>query len=509
MRHVRAALREKIAMQSSSTSMHFCALDLGAESGRVMHGEFDGKRLELSEIHRFESRPVQVPDGLYTDALHIWSELKNGMATAARKVNGVIAGIGVDTWGVDFAFLDKKGSLLTNPYHYRDTLTDGILPKAFKKVSRPDIFEQTGLQFMPINTLYQLYALKLRESPLLNHADALLMMPDLFNYWLTGHVVNEFTIATTSQCFDPRKKTWALPLLKRFGLPTNLFRPVVEPGSVLGKLLPQVRDEIGCGEDVSVIAPGCHDTACAVAAVPATNKSFAFISCGTWSVLGAEINKPCITPASLAADFTNEGGVAGTYRFLKNLTGLWLVQECRREWEKQGEDLSYSELTELAAETEPLMTIIDPASPEFGKPGDMPTRIRAFCKKTGQKIPESKGAVVRCALESLALSYRSTLEKIEAILNYRLDPIHIVGGGTQNRLLCQFAANATERTVVAGPVEAAAIGNVVMQAIALGHIASVDEARNIVRSSFETATYTPENHRQWDEAYERFEVLQS
>jgi rhamnulokinase len=497
-----------MTVRPPSKLKHFCALDLGAETGRVMHGQFDGKRLDLSEIHRFESRPVRVPDGLHTDVLHIWSELKNGMAAVARKVNGVIAGIGVDTWGVDFAFLDKQGALLANPYHYRDTLIDGILPKAFEKVSRPDIFEQTGLQFMPINTLYQLYALKLRRSSLLDHADALLMMADLFNYWLTGRAVSEFTIATTSQCFDSRKKSWAFPLMERFGLPTNLFRPIVEPGSVLGTLLPQVCEEIGCKEDVPVIAPGCHDTACAVAAVPAENKSFAFISCGTWSVLGAEINEPCITPESLAADFTNEGGVAGTYRFLKNLTGLWLVQECRRKWERNEEDLSYATLTRLAADAEPLVSIINPAAPEFAKPGDMPARIREYCGKSGQRIPESKGAVVRCALESLALSYRGTLEQLERILHDRLEPIHIVGGGAQNALLCQFAADATKRMVVAGPVEATAIGNVVMQAIALGHIASVDEARNIIRRSFETATYTPENHQQWDYAYARFMKLQ-
>jgi rhamnulokinase len=489
--------------------MNYCALDLGAESGRVMLGEFDGERLRLSEIHRFESRPVRIPDGLRTDVLHIWSELKNGMAKAARTKNGAIAGIGVDTWGVDFAILDKQGSLLGNPYHYRDSLTDGILPKAFREVGRADIFEKTGLQFMPINTLYQLYALKLRKSPLLKHAGALLMMSDLFNYWLTGRAVSEFTIATTTQCFDPRRHTWALPLVERFGLPTDIFRPIVASGSVLGELLPQVREEIGCKEGVPVIAPGCHDTALAVAAVPAQNRDFAYISCGTWSILGAELLEPCITPESLAADFTNEGGVAGTFRFLKNLTGLWLVQECRQEWLKRGEDHSYADLTQLAAQAEPLISIIDPSAPEFGKPGDMPARIREFCVKTGQKTPESKGQVVRCALESLALSYRRTLDELEHILGKRLDPVHMVGGGTQNQLLCQFAANAMDRTVIAGPVEATAIGNVVMQAIALGHLDSLDNARILVQRSFETATNVPEDREKWEEAYGKFEKMRS
>lgn len=495
-------------MQPLAPLMHFCALDLGAESGRVMLGEFEGERLRLSEIHRFESRPVRIPDGLHTDVLHIWSELKNGIAMASRKANGAIAGIGVDTWGVDFALLDKQGALLGNPYHYRDLLTDGILPKVFRKVKRADIFEQTGLQFMPINTLYQLYALKLRKSPLLRHADSLLMMADLFNYWLTGRAVSEFTLATTSQCFDPRKSGWALPLVESLGLPAGIFNPVVAPGSVLGELLPQVKDETGCNGNVSVVAPGCHDTALAVAAVPAQNKDFAFISCGTWSILGAELYQPCITKESLAADFTNEGGVAGTFRFLKNLTGLWIVQECRRAWLKHGEDLSYAEITQLAGQAEPLRSIINPSAPEFGKPGDMPARIHEYCVRTGQEIPESKGQIVRCALESLALSYRYTLSQLERILNYQLEPIHIVGGGTQNSLLCQFAADATGRRVVAGPVEATAIGNVVMQAIALGHISSLGEARNIVRASFETKTYNPVDHARWDKAYERFVALQ-
>jgi rhamnulokinase len=484
--------------------MNYCALDLGAESGRIMLGELKGGRLRVSELYRFESRPVRVSDGLHTDVLNIWSELKNGMAMAARRVHGAIAGIGVDTWGVDFAFLDKQGALLANPYHYRDSLTDGILPKALRKVDRAAIFEQTGLQFMPINTLFQLYALKLRKSSLLKHADALLMMADLFNYWLTGKSVSEFTIATTSQCFDPRRSAWALSLLERFGLPTDIFRPIVAPGTVLGELVPHLKEEIGYSNGVSVIAPGCHDTALAVVAVPARNKDFAYISCGTWSILGAELREPCITPESLAADFTNEGGVAGTFRFLKNLTGLWLVQECRREWTKGGEDLSYTELTRLAAQAEPLRSIIDPSSPEFGKPGDMPARIYDFCAKRGQKTPQNKGQTIRCALESLALSYRRTLDDMEHILGKRLDPIHMVGGGAQNRLLCQFAADALDRTVIAGPVEATAIGNVIMQAITLGHLGSLDQARTLVLESFATEKYFPGDRERWAEAYDTF-----
>jgi rhamnulokinase len=494
-------------MKSSTASQHFCALDLGAESGRVMLGWFDGGRLRLSEIHRFESEPVRLPEGLHTDVLRIWSELKTGMAMACGRANGAVAGIGVDTWGVDFALLDKQGSLLANPFHYRDALTDGILPKAFKKVARAAIFKQTGLQFMPINTLYQLYSLKLRRSPLLKHAGALLMMPDLFNYWLTGRAASEFTIATTTQCFDLRRNRWAFPLLKRFGLPAGIFRPIVAPGSVLGGLLPQVADEIGCGGGAPVIAPGCHDTALAVAAVPAQDRNFAYISCGTWSVLGAELRRPHITPESLAADFTNEGGVCGTFRFQKSLTGLWILQECRRQWSRGGSEASYAALAAEAAAAPALRSLIDPAEAEFTKPGDMPARIAAFCAKSGQPVPDGNGATARCVLESLALSYRRTLDDMERILGRRLDPVHMVGGGTQNRLLCQFAADAMGRTVIAGPVEATAIGNVCMQAFARGRLGSLNDARMVVRRSFETASYMPGNREKWEEAYGLFGAL--
>ncbi len=483
-------------------TLNFCALDLGAESGRVMLGRFDGAKLALSEEHRFESAPMRFPDGLHTDALRLWSQVKAGMAIAGR--GNTISGIGVDTWGVDFALLDGQGNLLANPYHYRDQLTDGILKKAFACVPKREIFEQTGVQCMPINTLYQLYALKLRSSTLIDAAGRLLMMPDLFNYWLSGQTASEFTIATTSQCFNPRQGDWAWPLIENFGLPSRLFGPVVAPGSVLSPLRLDLADELGLHGSIPVIAPGCHDTALAVAAVPACKADFAYISCGTWSLLGAELDKPCITDAGLAADFTNEGGVAGTFRFLKNLTGLWILQECRHTWTKDGEPLTYPQLAEIAGTAPPLVSFIDPADAGFARPGEMPERIRTFCLKTGQPVPEGRGAIVRCALESLALSYRKTLEQLEGILGKRLDPIHIVGGGSQNKLLCTFAANATGRTIIAGPVEATVIGNVVMQAIALGRIGSLGEGRELVRNSFDVTVYEPYDHDVWEEAYSRF-----
>lgn len=483
---------------------YFIALDIGAESGRVILGRFDGSKITIAEAHRFESAPVKLPDGLHTDVLHIWAELKRGMTKAVRDAGGAIAGIGVATWGVDFALIDASGALMANPYQYRDRLTEGILPKAFRRVPRKEIFGQTGLQFMPINTLYQLYALRLRKSPLLDVADRLLMTPDLFNYWLSGKKVNEFCIVTTSQCFNPRTGAWAKGMLKKFGIPVKLFGKIMHPGSVIGPLLPCVASEIGAKGIVQVIAPGCHDTALAVAAIPAQENDFAYISCGTWSLMGAEIRTPCINDQSLAADFTNEGGVCGTFRFLKNLTGLWIVQECRRAWEREGKPLTYPQITKMAAGAMPLRSFIDTAHVDFGLPGDMPDKIRAFCRRTGQHVPESEGAVARCALESLALTYRKTLEQLEKILGRRLGPVHLVGGGTQNNLLCQFAADATGRTVIAGPAEATAIGNVMMQAMATGHIKSLEQGRAIIAKSFDVAIYEPSRTDDWDKAYKIF-----
>lgn len=485
----------------------YLSIDLGAESGRVMLGQFDGERLQLAEAHRFASAPVLLPDGLHTDVLRIWTEIKTGLAQAARQAGGGVAGLGVDTWGVDFALLDRQGALLANPYHYRDSLTDGILDEAFRRVPRAEIFEQTGLQFMPINTLYQLLALRLRQSPLLEVAATLLLMPDLFNYWLSGRKVSEFSIATTSQCYDPRRGDWARPLLERFGLPLDIFSPLVPPGTVLGDLLPPVAEAVGLKEPVPVIAPGCHDTALAVAAVPAQGQDFVYLSSGTWSLMGAELPAPCITPQSLAGNFTNEGGVCQTFRFLKNISGLWILQECRRTWASQGQALAYAELTRLAAEAAPLRTFIDVDDGGFAKPGDMPARIRAFCQRTGQPAPESTGAMVRCILESLALKYRQVLEQLESTLGRRLTPLHIVGGGAQNQLLNQFAADATGRPVVAGPVEATAVGSLLMQAMALGHIRSLAEGRELVRRSFDVTAYEPGQTAGWAEAYARYLAL--
>jgi rhamnulokinase len=498
---------------------NFLAFDLGAESGRAVVGLLEGDRLRLEEVHRFPNGPVRLPDGLHWDVLRLWTEIKRGLALAVQEHGADLAGIGLDTWGVDFGLLDRDGALVSNPYHYRDSRTDGMLDEAFRRVPREEIFEQTGIQFMQINSLYQLLSMVVGQSPVLDIAETFLTMPDLFNYWLTGRKVCEFSIATTTQCHDPRKGGWAISLLEWLGIPTHIFPEIVPPGTVLGRLLPAVAEE-ACPEPslprakpkgrrvglsgLPVIAPACHDTGCAVAAVPAEGADFAYISSGTWSLMGAELPEPVINEQSLANDFTNEGGVGGTFRFLKNIAGLWLVQECRRTWARQGEEFSYDDLTQMAAQAKPLQSVVDPDYPEFLKPGDMPARIRAFCQMTDQPVPQSKGAAVRCALESLALKYRWVLERLEEILGRRLEPIHIVGGGTQNLLLNQFAADATSRQVVIGPIEATAAGNVITQMMALGHIASLEEGRRIVRNSFDVATYEPAGEPEWDEAYGRF-----
>ena len=482
---------------------NYLAFDLGAESGRAVVGRFDGNKLELSTAHRFPNGPVKVLGSLYWDVLRLFSELKQGLALYRRQYGSSLDGLGLDTWGVDSALIGRNDALLGNPHHYRDPRTEGMLKAAFARVPREEIFQHTGIQFMEINSLYQLLSMRLSDDPTLEKVEALLMMPDLFNFWLTGIKACEFSDATTTQFYDPRKRDWARPLLEKLGLPTHILQQVVQPGTVLGPLLPEIGEEAGL-EGAPVIAPACHDTGSAVAAVPAKGEGFAYISSGTWSLMGVEAPEPVISKDSLAFNFTNEGGVCGTFRLLKNIMGLWLVQECRRTWAQEGEELSYGELTDLAAKAPAFGPLIEPDSHDFLRPGDMPARIRAFCARTGQKTPETRGEIVRSALESLALKYRWVLEKLEIMQARPLQTIHILGGGSQNQLLCQLAADATQRLVIAGPIEATAAGNILMQAIARGHIASLAEGREVVRRSFELATYEPGSAAGWDEAYERF-----
>ncbi len=480
--------------------VNLLAFDLGAESGRAMLGALAGGRLELRELYRFANQPVRLPDGLHWDLLHLWSEILTGLGQAARLPETKIASIGLDTWGVDFALLDGAGALVGLPYHYRDSRTDGMPEAAFLRVPREEIFAATGIQFMQINTLYQLFAMVQQQSPALDAASSFLTIPDLINYWLSGSQVNEFSNATTTQCYDPGQGDWAYDLITRLGIPPHIFGSIVQPGAVIGSLRAELARDAGIAQ-VPIVAPACHDTGSAVAAVPAQNPGFAWISSGTWSVMGAEWPEPLINAQSLAFNITNEGGVGGTFRVSKNIMGLWLVQQCRHTWAQEGSELSYSELTRMAQEAPAFAAVVDPDYQAFLPPGDMPGRIRGYCRQTGQAIPETKGAVVRCVLEGLALKYRWVLEHVEQMLGVRLEPIHIVGGGTQNELLSQFTADCTGRQVVAGPVEATAMGNLLVQAQALGQLSSLSELREVVRNSSTVRTYVPHPSALWDRAF--------
>jgi rhamnulokinase len=480
------------------------AFDLGAESGRGVLGLFDGQGLRLEVIHRFANGPVRTLDTMHWDVLHLYSEMLAGLRACAERG---LDSVGIDTWGVDFALLGRGGTLLGNPRHYRDPHTEDVVELAFRRVPRQEIFRQTGIQFMRFNTLYQLLALQRDRSPLLDVAETLLMVPDLFHYFFTGIKVNEFTDATTSQLYDPTARGWAHDLIKRFGLPERIFGTLVAPGAMLGPLRSTVTAETGVGP-IPVVLPATHDTGSAVAAVPAApGDDWAYISSGTWSLMGAEVPAPILNHQALEANFTNEGGVGGTIRFLKNIMGLWLVQECRRTWQRAGRDYTYDELARLAEAAPPFVSIVNPDDPSFMLPPNMPAALADFCRKTGQPTPQEPGAAVRCALESLALRYRWVLERLEELLGRRLGVIHVVGGGCQNALLCQLAADACDRPVLAGPVEATAIGNVLVQAIGLGLLGSLAEARAVVRRSFEVRTFMPREPQRWQEPYQRFLAL--
>ncbi|MGC9400329.1 MAG: rhamnulokinase [Anaerolineae bacterium] len=487
----------------------FLAFDLGASSGRAMLGRLEDDRLTIEEIHRFANGGVRLNDGLHWDVLRLWGEVKQGIRLASLRAGDALRSLGLDTWGVDFGLLDAHDALVGNPYHYRDARTDGMMEAAFERVPQAEIYARTGVQFLQLNTLYQLLAMAQARSPQLEIAETLLTIPDLFNFWLTGRKVSEFTIATTTQCYDPRAEDWATELLEALDIPPRLFQEIVAPGTVLGTLRDEVTAETGAPA-LRVVAPGTHDTASAVAALPVTDdEDVIYISSGTWSLMGVEVGCPIINAESLEAGLTNEGGVGGTFRFLKNVTGLWLIQECRRVWAQQGDTYSYEELTAMAEAAPPFGPLIIPDDPMFLAPQKMPAAIRAFCARTGQRVPQSRGAVIRCALESLALAYRALAERLDALLGRHLATIHVIGGGAQNRLLNQLTADATGRDVLTGPVEATALGNVLVQAMALGYLDSLAAGRALVRRSFDVSGYAPRAARAqaWDAAYERYDTL--
>jgi rhamnulokinase len=478
------------------------AVDLGASGGRVVAGTFDGRLLDLEEIHRFENGPVAMGGQLVWDLPRLWQEVVAGLRTAAARHGTHVQSVGVDTWGVDFAFLAADDTLLANPVCYRDPRTRGLLAAAERTVPRAEIFAATGLQFMEINSLYQLLALQAGRAPVLEAADRLLMIPDLFHWLLSGRRSNERTNATTSQCFDPRAGDWAFAMLERFGLPRRIFGPVIEPGTDLGVLRPEVAAETGLGP-VRVVVPGTHDTASAVVAVPAaeppsSRPDWCYVSLGTWALVGAELDRPLVTPECLALNFTNEGGVGGTTRLLKNVCGLWLVQQCRAAWRRQGKEWTWEQLTALAAEAPPLATLVDPDDPALVAPADMPEAIRGLARAAGEPVPESTAAVVRTALESVAAAIRRRISELDRLLGRRVGRVHVVGGGVKNRLLCQMIADATGRPVVAGPVEATAIGNLLVQLTARDGVVDLRAMRQIVRESFEPETFAPRAAAAWD-----------
>jgi rhamnulokinase len=486
----------------------YLAVDMGASSGRHVLGLFDGQQLRLEEIYRFDNGAVDVADHLYWDILGLWAHVRKGLRAASNHFGKGITSVGVDTWGVDFGLLGRNDELLGNPYQYRDSRTNGMMDKAFGIVSREEIFRHTGLQFMQINTLYQLLAMKLSASPLLDMAETLLMIPDLFHWLLTGVKCNEMTDASTSQFYNPAKGDWAIELLQKFSLPTGILSKITQPGTTLGLLRPSVAAEAQL-PDTKVVLPGTHDTASAVAAVPAKSRpgvrpDWCYISLGTWALMGIESPQPVINDAVLKLNFTNEGGIGGTTRLLKNIIGMWIIQECRRVWTQAGENHDWESLNQLSAAEKPLQAFVNPDASDFLAPVNMPESIRDFCRRTGQAAPESKGAVLRCALDSLALKFRHVFAMCEELAGGRIETIHIVGGGTKNKQLCQAAADACGRRVVAGPVEATAIGNVMMQAIAAGDVASISEAREVVRRSFPVDEYEPHNTAAWDDAYAKF-----
>jgi rhamnulokinase len=464
---------------------HVVAVDLGASSGRVTKVGYDGERFKVEEVHRFSNIPVRVGDSLQWDIKSIWEETTKGIKAASK---GALS-IGVDTWGVDFALLDSEGSLLGNPVHYRDERTTGMMNWVFERVPRREIFERTGIQFISLNTLYQIASLVKNHDPVLKKASCYLGMPDLIHYWLTGAKACELTHATTTQMLNLKRGDWDRETLDAIEIPTNIFPSTVGPGTRLGE-----------HHGVSVVAPACHDTASAVVAVPTTTENHAYLSSGTWSLLGLELDDPLINDDVYDANMTNEGGAEGRYRLLKNLAGLWLEQECRRAW-KSTESLGLDYYIREAEKATPFTSIIDPDHPSFLAPGDMPSRIREYCDETHQMRPGSAGQMIRVVYESLALKYRVVLEQLVELTGRTVECLHVIGGGAQNALLCQMTANSTGVNVIAGPVEATTLGNAIIQLISMELIEDVNQAREALAGSLNVVTYHPENHESWDEGY--------
>ena len=481
-------------------SKPYLAFDFGAESGRAVLAHLQSGILTTEEVHRFQNEPVEYGGSLHWDVPRLWLEVRKSLACVEQVE---LAGIGVDAWGVDYALLGERGELLQNPYHYRDRRTQGIMEEVFRNVRKEEIYGATGIQFMPINTLYQLFAAQRDTPTLVKAAKELLTIPDLFNYWLTGNAVCEFTNATTTQLVDPFRRSWATDLMQEVGLPPELPAPIVEPGTIIGTLRPSMAQNSSLAR-TPVIAPACHDTGSAVAAITARDGT-AFLSSGTWSLIGTELDAPIVTPQALKLNFTNEGGVNGTTRLLKNVMGLWILQGCRNYWTTKGQSADYRELVELAGREPAFKHLVDPDGECFLRPANMPAAVDDFCRKTNQPAPSSPGAYVRCVMESLALKYRRVLGNLEQLCGKHIEQLRVIGGGSKNRMLNQFTADATGRRVLAGPAEATALGNIAIQILASGEASSLQEVRAIVDRSFPTEVFEPLETEKWEQQTERFE----
>lgn len=484
------------------TKKTFLAIDLGASGGKAVAGIFDGASLSIEEVNRFPNIPAYVNNHLHWDVLRIHNDILDSIGKAINKFGDSITSAGIDTWGVDFGLLDDKGYLLGNPFHYRDSLTNKIIEEVTQKVSKERIFELTGAHFEPFNTLFQILAMKKHDFSYIRNAENLLMMPNLFTYFLTGEITCEFTIATTTQIFDPVKREWSKELMKEFEIP-NILPMIHQPGVIVGKTLKSISDFVG--KELDVVLPASHDTGSAVAAVPIfENENSMFISSGTWCISGVEVREPVMSKKVLEYNFTNEGCLGGNYRLLKNISGLWFVQKCLETWKEEDETLDYSKLTQMAAIAEPLKNFIDPNDLRFLNPLNMPAEIIAYCKDTNQPLPETKGEILRCALQGIALRMRWVVEKLEELTGKKIEAIRIVGGGVRNHLFCQLIADATNKVVYAGPIEATSLGNILAQMIASGEIRDVFEGREIIRRSFEIKKYVPSPDERWLGLYDKF-----
>ncbi|HBG77451.1 MAG TPA: rhamnulokinase [Phycisphaerales bacterium] len=479
---------------------NYIAVDLGASSGRVILGSVDNDKIALEEIHRFENGPIEENGSLRWDFAKLFGEISTGTAKAIKQADGKVESIGVDSWGVDFGLIGSDGKLLENPYHYRDKRTDGMMEKAFAIAGKRTIYDSTGIQFMQLNTIFQLLALKSQRPEILKKTHKLAFTADLVSYYLCGEIFGEYTLASTSQLMNMKLGKWSADLFDKLSLPLDIMPSIVQPGTVVGKLKKEIADKFGCGR-IPVVAVGSHDTACAVASVPANEKNWAYLSSGTWSLMGVEIPNAAINDSTYKYEFTNEGGICGTIRLLKNIMGLWLIQECRRVWNEQGGKLSFADLATLAEKAKPFAAVINPNDSRFFGVCDMPAKINEYLAETGQPAISDKGQIIRVVLESLGFYYRETLEKIEEITKQKIDTLHIVGGGIKNELLCQFTADATGKKVVAGPVEATAMGNIMIQAMATGQIKSVAAGRALVAKSFDLKVYQPANYELWNKKY--------